>query len=165
MLNCDYLLPHLLGSFITVVPFDSIIESKDGTYQLSMFHRYEIKDYQDHNGYLIFKCEIIVPGTSWKREISHQMFGGRGCPYPAKIKNGNFTLTPSQTCQISPRTGAILRYHCHDNYTLTGSDALICDHGSWKLSHSKSLASHSITHQSLTLAVSNHPLDYPFCSK
>lgn len=74
-----------LDKFIRAVPVDIVEEANKSTYRISYIDRYELRlpngepnprfvELLQYAGHLIFKCDILVPDTSWKLSLVHRMF-------------------------------------------------------------------------------------------
>lgn len=74
-----------LDKFIRAVPVDIVEEPGKSTYRISYVDKYELQlpnggpnpkytDLLQYAGHLIFKCDILVPETSWKLSLTHRMF-------------------------------------------------------------------------------------------
>lgn len=154
------------GQLITAEPFTKIKRQPDGTYDLSMSHRYIAEDYRDRKGSFLFRCILSVIGTSWTRVINSKLFSRRDCPEPPTIANGFYTVSQRKSCWDTPTEGSIVTYSCSSNYTLSGDGILVCVDGVWRqvFGHHQNLSENDINLSKLTfLPVSDTQL--PTCSK
>ncbi|XP_053206068.1 uncharacterized protein LOC128390379 [Panonychus citri] len=120
------------GRYITAEPITILRKQSDGTYDLSMSHRYSAEDYSERKGSFLFRCMLTIIGTTWSRVINSKLFSRRDCPDPPRIANGQYNVTQRKTCWNTPTEGSIATYYCSPNYTLSHSGILVCVDGTWR---------------------------------
>jgi hypothetical protein len=70
--------------------FDRNHQLPNGTYEISIRRRYDVRDFINFTGQLSFQCHLVILMTSWRMGINYKLFGDSGCiTDPPKINNGN----------------------------------------------------------------------------
>lgn len=131
---------------------------------LSKSHKYSAEEYRNKQGQFFYKCELTVPGTTWKRSINSRLFSRPSCPKPPEVDGGKYLLSPVKTCWNTPVEGALLTYECDKNHTLSKDGSLVCFEGAWRRFKGH-IASFRDVNLNTMEFLSPEDDPFPYCSK